>query len=71
MKVVDVAVAIVTFRFAGLRIDCLRSIAAERSTAALDIRAVVVDNASGGRAVNRRGDRGKWLVAVGHARHHA
>jgi N-acetylglucosaminyl-diphospho-decaprenol L-rhamnosyltransferase len=46
MKVVDVAVAIVTYRSARLTIDCLRSIAAERSMSALDIRAIVVDNAS-------------------------
>jgi N-acetylglucosaminyl-diphospho-decaprenol L-rhamnosyltransferase len=47
MKVVDVAVAIVTYRSARLTIDCLRSIAAERSRSVLDIRAIVVDNASG------------------------
>jgi N-acetylglucosaminyl-diphospho-decaprenol L-rhamnosyltransferase len=47
MKVVDVAVAIVTYRSARLTIDCLRSISAERSMSVLDIRAIVVDNASG------------------------
>jgi N-acetylglucosaminyl-diphospho-decaprenol L-rhamnosyltransferase len=46
MKAVDVAVAIVTYRSARLTIDCLCSIAAERSTSALNIRAIVVDNAS-------------------------
>jgi N-acetylglucosaminyl-diphospho-decaprenol L-rhamnosyltransferase len=46
MKVVDVAVAIVTYRSARLTIDSLRSIAAERSSSTLDIRAIVVDNAS-------------------------
>ena len=47
MKVVDVAVAIVTYRSARLTIECLRSISAERSMSVLDIRAIVVDNASG------------------------
>jgi N-acetylglucosaminyl-diphospho-decaprenol L-rhamnosyltransferase len=47
MKVVDVAVTIVTYRSARLTIDCLHSIAAERSLSVLDIRAIVVDNASG------------------------
>lgn len=43
----DVAVAIVTYKSADLTIDCLRSIAAERSGSALKIRVIVVDNASG------------------------
>jgi N-acetylglucosaminyl-diphospho-decaprenol L-rhamnosyltransferase len=43
----DVAVVIVTYKSAQLTIDCLRSIRADRSTANLRIRAVVVDNASG------------------------
>jgi N-acetylglucosaminyl-diphospho-decaprenol L-rhamnosyltransferase len=43
----DVAVVIVTYKSAQLTIDALRSVAAERSTAGLKIRAVVVDNASG------------------------
>jgi GT2 family glycosyltransferase len=44
---IDVTIAIVTYRCAGLTIDCLRSIEAERSTPGVDIRAIVVDNASG------------------------
>jgi N-acetylglucosaminyl-diphospho-decaprenol L-rhamnosyltransferase len=43
----DIAVVIVTYRSAQLTIDSLRSVSAERSTAGLRIRAVVVDNASG------------------------
>jgi N-acetylglucosaminyl-diphospho-decaprenol L-rhamnosyltransferase len=44
---IDVAVAIVSYRSAALTIDCLRSIAAERSTPGIRIRTIVVDNASG------------------------
>jgi N-acetylglucosaminyl-diphospho-decaprenol L-rhamnosyltransferase len=47
MNGIDVAVAIVSYRSAELTIDCLRSIDAERSTAGICIRAIVVDNASG------------------------
>jgi hypothetical protein len=43
----DIAVVIVTYKSAQLTIDSLRSVDAERSTAGLRIRAVVVDNASG------------------------
>lgn len=44
----DVAVVIVTYKSAALTIDCLGSLAKERSAApGLSIRAVVVDNASG------------------------
>jgi N-acetylglucosaminyl-diphospho-decaprenol L-rhamnosyltransferase len=47
MRGVDVAIAIVTYRSADLTIDCLASIEAERSTPGVDIRVIVVDNASG------------------------
>ena len=47
MPSVDIAVIIVTFRSAELTIESLRSVDAERSTAGLKIRAVVVDNSSG------------------------
>ncbi len=47
MMGIDVAIAIVTYRSANLTIDCLSSIAAERSTQGVNIRAIVVDNASG------------------------
>ncbi len=47
MRGVDVAIAIVTYRSANLTIDCLSSIEAERSTPGVNIRAIVVDNASG------------------------
>jgi len=43
----DIAVIIVTYKTAGLTIEALRSVAAERNSAGLQIRAVVVDNASG------------------------
>jgi N-acetylglucosaminyl-diphospho-decaprenol L-rhamnosyltransferase len=45
--VLNVAVVIVTYKSAQLTIECLRSIQAERATEGLNIRAIVVDNASG------------------------
>lgn len=47
MAELNVWVVSVSFRSARLMIECLRSIEAERSTAGLNLRAVVVDNASG------------------------
>jgi GT2 family glycosyltransferase len=47
MRIVDVAIAIVTYRSAGLTVDCLASIEAELATPGVRIRVVVVDNASG------------------------
>lgn len=47
MRVLDVAVIIVTYRSANLTIDSLRSLAAERSIRGVQIRTLVVDNASG------------------------
>lgn len=47
MTVVDVWVVSVSFRSARLMIDCLRSLEKERSTPGVNLRAVVVDNASG------------------------
>lgn len=47
MSDIDVAIVIVTYKCADLTIDCLRSIEAERLTPGLQIRVVVVDNASG------------------------
>jgi N-acetylglucosaminyl-diphospho-decaprenol L-rhamnosyltransferase len=44
---IDVAIAIVSYRSAGLTINCLRSIEAERATPGVSIRTIVVDNASG------------------------
>jgi len=46
MSDIDVAVVIVTYKTADLTIDCLRSVAAERLTPRIPIRAIVVDNAS-------------------------
>jgi N-acetylglucosaminyl-diphospho-decaprenol L-rhamnosyltransferase len=47
MMGVDVAVAIVTYRSASLTIECLSSVEAERATSDINIRAIVIDNASG------------------------
>lgn len=47
MAELKVWVVSVSYRSAQLMIDCLRSVASERSTPGLDLRAVVVDNASG------------------------
>ena len=47
MSDIDVAVIIVTYKSAKLTVDCLRSIETERSTPGIQIRAIVVDNASG------------------------
>ncbi|MGH7104918.1 MAG: glycosyltransferase family 2 protein [Acetobacteraceae bacterium] len=60
--------AIVTYRSAGLAIESLRSVAAERHAAGLAIRTVVVDNASGdfpqiARAVEESG-WGSWVTTV-------
>jgi GT2 family glycosyltransferase len=47
MRDVDVAVVVVSYKSAGLAIDCLRSIERERSDRHLSLGCVVVDNASG------------------------
>src|ERR1700678_128143 len=47
MPDLDVAAVIVTYKSAQLAIECVRSIAAERATEGLCVRAIVVDNASG------------------------
>jgi GT2 family glycosyltransferase len=46
-RVLDVAVVIVTYKSAGPTIEALKSLATERTTPYLSIRAIVVDNASG------------------------
>jgi N-acetylglucosaminyl-diphospho-decaprenol L-rhamnosyltransferase len=43
----EVAVVILTYKSTQLAINCLRSVAAERGTPQVHIRAIVVDNASG------------------------
>lgn len=68
MRDVTVAVAIVSYRSAGLAIESLRSVQAERAAAGLAIRAVVVDNASGdfpliSRAVAENG-WDSWVTTV-------
>jgi N-acetylglucosaminyl-diphospho-decaprenol L-rhamnosyltransferase len=61
MKVIDVAIAIVTYKSAQLTIDCLSSIEPERSTAAIRIRVIVVDNASGDApAIEEAIERNSW-----------
>ncbi len=45
--VIDIAVIIVSYKSSKLTIEALRSLAAERATPGLHVRAVVVDNASG------------------------
>jgi N-acetylglucosaminyl-diphospho-decaprenol L-rhamnosyltransferase len=47
MQEIDVAVVIVTYKCAALTIECLRSVASERSDPNIRIRVIVVDNASG------------------------
>jgi N-acetylglucosaminyl-diphospho-decaprenol L-rhamnosyltransferase len=47
MQEIDVAVVIVTYKCAALTIDCLRSVASERSDPNIRIRVIVIDNASG------------------------
>jgi N-acetylglucosaminyl-diphospho-decaprenol L-rhamnosyltransferase len=47
MSEFDIAVVIVSYKSAALTVESLRSVAAERSTPGFQIRAIVVDNASG------------------------
>src|SRR5664280_1137632 len=47
MSDIDIAIIIVTYKCADLTIDSLRSIEVERSTPGIQIRVIVVDNASG------------------------
>jgi GT2 family glycosyltransferase len=68
MSGVDVAIAIVTYRSADLAIDCLSSIEAECRTPGLNIRAIVVDNASGdakvvAEAIDKHGWR-PWVTLI-------
>jgi N-acetylglucosaminyl-diphospho-decaprenol L-rhamnosyltransferase len=68
MRVIDVAIAIVTYRSADLTIDCLSSIEAERATPGIHIRVIVVDNASGdaeliARAIDKH-DWWSWVTLV-------
>ena len=64
----NVTVIIVSFRSARLATDCLRSVAQERSTPGLRIRAVVIDNASGDYpAISRSvadNDWSSWVTPV-------
>jgi GT2 family glycosyltransferase len=59
--VIDVAVVIVTYRVAELTIECLRSIQPEVMTPGVNIRVIVVDNASGDAAKIRSAiDKNGW-----------
>jgi GT2 family glycosyltransferase len=68
MSELDIAVVIVTYKCAALTIESLRSVAAERCEAEFQIRAVVVDNASGdtpriAEAIESNGWR-SWVTLV-------
>src|SRR5262245_22448950 len=68
MTGVDVTIAIVTYHSADLTIDCLRSVEAERLTPAVNIRVIVVDNASGdarsiAEAIEKNGWR-SWVTLI-------
>ena len=69
MNDVDIAVVIVTYKSAGLAIDCLASIESERrrSQKNLNIRVIVVDNASGDLPQIRQAVDGKawsWVTLL-------
>lgn len=68
MTSIEVAVVIVTYKSAQLTINSLRSVHAERATSGLDIRAVVVDNASGDLPVIEKAasdnDWSAWVTCV-------
>ncbi len=68
MAELDIAVIIVTYKCADLTIESLRSVDAERATAALRIRAVVVDNDSGDLAAIASAvdanDWARWVTLV-------
>ncbi len=68
MTELDIAVVIVSYKCAALTIQSLASVAAERSAAGFNIRAVVVDNASGdappiAEAIESNGWR-SWVTLV-------
>jgi GT2 family glycosyltransferase len=68
MSAIEIAVVIVTYKSAELAVECLTSIHSERETQNLNIRVVLVDNASGdlpliARAVQDRG-WSSWVTLV-------
>jgi N-acetylglucosaminyl-diphospho-decaprenol L-rhamnosyltransferase len=68
MSPLDIAAVIVSYRCAPFTIEALRSLAAERATPDLRLRAIVVDNASGDlphiqRAVEQR-DWSSWVTLI-------
>ncbi len=68
MNDMDVAIIIVTYKSASFAIDCLDTIAVERSTPGLRIRVIVVDNASGDaqpiRRAIKKNDWSSWVTLV-------
>lgn len=68
MPRLDIAVVIVSYKCAQLTIDSLRSVDAERANTVLQIRAVVVDNASGDfpvvAAAVQDNDWSTWVTCV-------
>jgi N-acetylglucosaminyl-diphospho-decaprenol L-rhamnosyltransferase len=65
MSDIDVAVVIVSYQSAKLTVDCLKSIEAERATADMRIRVIVVDNASGDASViTKEVEANQWSTWV-------
>jgi N-acetylglucosaminyl-diphospho-decaprenol L-rhamnosyltransferase len=68
MPILDIAVVIVTYKTAQLTIACLRSLEPERATSGLNVRAIVVDNASGDlpaiQQVVEQSGWSSWVTAV-------
>jgi N-acetylglucosaminyl-diphospho-decaprenol L-rhamnosyltransferase len=68
MPILDIAVVIVTYKSAQLTNACLRSLESERATSGLNIRAIVVDNASGDlpaiQPVVEQNGWSSWVTAV-------
>ena len=68
MRLLDVAVVIVTYRTGELTVRSIQSVQAERSTPGISIRVIVVDNASGdagivSRAIEANG-WSSWVTLV-------
>lgn len=68
IEAIEVAVIIVTFRSAQLTVDCLRTVERERETDDVNIRCVVVDNASGDgpaiAAAIEANDWSEWVMLI-------
>jgi hypothetical protein len=68
VRLLDVAVVIVTYRTGELTVRSIQSVQAERSTPGINIRVVVVDNASGDAAIVSRAiednDWSSWVTLI-------